>query len=525
MSRKSKSRARDFLSGIKFADLDLDERIRRSLAEEFKYDMLSEPQSKSIPVALDGHDVFVKAKTGSGKTLGFLIPTIERLCGLQTRTQNGVASNGIAAGNMSVSTGKHTVSRARAIRALILSPSRELADQTAREATRLLRFFDGAIGVQLVTGGTDMKRERARLDGSRCDVLVATPGRLQDHIDSTAGFKARLSELRVLVLDEADRLLDMGFAPAIRKIAANLPPPATRQTLLFTATVPEGVMQVADSFMKKDRVFVDTAGDEASHARITQESVVLPPASLLPALHRIITAKRAQRPDHKIIVFTTTAKMAQFLADVFRAAGMPDTLELHSRLSQPQRNAVTRAFAQNTGMVLFASDVIARGVDFPDVTCVVQIGLTDPQQYEHRVGRTGRAGKTGEGLLMLGTDERSLLQALTKVPIAPAQRASTIAYGIIDGDAVTPLPALAKAFDLISKPGNDLNKQAASAYVATLGFYNSNLRRLKWSVGDLVNAVNARFMSIGLMEAPAVPRKTLAKMHLKNAPGIRVADG
>lgn len=486
-----------FLADSKFSDLPIDAGLRRALVEVFGYERMSKPQAMYMAPALSGKDVFVKARTGSGKTLGFLIPTIQRLLSTSTPAQGS-------------------------IRALILSPSRELADQTRREAEKLLRFVP-QLGVQMVIGGTDPKKERARLLRDRCDVLVATPGRLQDHIDSMPGFRERLTTAQVLVLDEADRLLDMGFAPAIRRIASVLS--AKRQTLLYTATVPPGVQQVADAFMDKGRVFVNTAsgedgGDDGkpSHTRITQHSMVLPIPTLMPVLHAILTRKRAERPnDHKIIVFAATALMAQLLAEVARASGMPDALELHSRLSQGQRNAVTQAFAKGKGLVLFASDVIARGIDFPDVTFVVQFGLTDVSQYEHRVGRTGRAGKSGEALLILGDDAESRLIAdLTKagMPITPVSPSPA---------SMMPTPALAKAMTQLGTPGSELNRTARRAFAATLGFYNSNMKRLGWKATDMVAAVVARFRAAGLIETPPMSRQTLKKMHLDGVPGIVVA--
>ena len=481
---------KEFLAAAKFADLPIDAGIRRALAEVFRYEYMSKPQAMYMLPALSGKDVFVKARTGSGKTLGFLIPAVESLLRRQ------------------VPAGK--------IRALILSPSRELADQTRREAERLLKFLP-QLGAQMVIGGVNQKQERARLARERCDMLVATPGRLQDHIESTPGFKERFDALQVLILDEADRLLDMGFAPAIRRIISIMP--QVRQTLLYTATVPAGVQQVADAFMRKERVFVNTAGEDGdegkpSHARIKQESMVLPIPQLLPALHGILMKKRQERPrDHKIIVFAPTALMAQLLSELMRVAGMPEALELHSRLSQGQRNAVTQAFAKGTGMVLFASDVIARGIDFPDVTLVVQLGLTDVQQYEHRVGRTGRAGKSGEAVIILGDDAESrLLNDLKKagMQITPAATSN----------ASSSDPLLTAAIKRLGTPGSELNRTARRAFSASLGFYNSHMKRLGWKPVDMVAAVIARFRAAGLTETPAIAGSTLSKMHLRGVPGI-----
>ena len=478
------------MASTRFADMSIDPRTKSALAQVFKYERPSKPQSEYLPVALRGDDVFVKARTGSGKTLGFLIPVLQRIVGISNTSRTHV-------------------------RALIISPSRELAEQTATEARKLVTFFAGAIGVQIMIGGTSVKEQQRKLQTSRCDILVATPGRLQDHLDNTPGFKDRLAGVGSLVLDEADRLLDMGFAPAIRKIVAFLPPPDRRQTLLFTATVPEGVTKVADAFMRPGKVFIDTArgsnaGPSEALSRIDQQSVVVRPGDVVSTLFSLVAVKR-RVPNHKIIVFVTTAMMAALMREFFVAAGThKDAMELHSKLTQSQRNAVTKAFSEGTGVLLFASDVIARGIDFPDVTCVIQVGLTDTEQYEHRVGRTGRAGKSGEAVIILGDDEAPAL-----LPALINQRKMNIKPVVIPSETST--SSLAQAVALVGTPGNPLHKNAQRTFVASLGFYNSHLRRLKWTPGQMVRAVWARFAAMGLREPPAIPVKTLGKMNLSKA--------
>jgi len=498
----------------------------RALTEGFGYTRMSESQAAYLPSALEGggkgdvsltKDLIVRASTGSGKTLGFLIPTLQALAGA-------------GAGTRSVSSGS------RPIRALVLSPSRELAMQTQHEAEKLAAFHRPAIAVQIVMGGSKMGGDAKRLMGQPCDLLVATPGRLQAHIDETPGFAERLRGLRVLVLDEADRLLDMGFEPAIRRIAAALPPPERRQTLLFTATVPPGVEKVAAAFTRRGRTeFVDTAGRRGSkngnpaavNPRIRQEAVVLPVGSLVPALHRVLSHHRDTNGAHKIIVFVTNAVTVQLMAALFRASGFPNALEIHSRLDQRKRDAADRAFRERSGVVMFASDVAARGVDFPDVTHVVQLGIADSaENVVHRVGRTGRGGKSGDALMLLCDDERSVLDELLapplSMPIALSDRAaSQISAGVGSGDAVAPLPALAATFAAIADPadrgeGATLRALACKAFVASLGFYNTHAkRRLKWSKQDLVRNVAARFAAIGVPGWCPVEPKTLKKMKLE----------
>ena len=464
-----------------FADLEISDDTKKALAEEFGYKLMSASQQLYMSMALTGVDVFMKARTGTGKTLGFLIPTLEVV---------------IKHHSMSV--------RPYPVKALILSPSRELAQQTAREATRLLRFHSD-YAVQLVTGGKKVTSANCeRLLHERCDIMVATPGRLQDHIGNLPGFIDVLRGVQVVVLHEADRLLDAGFRPAIVKILSAIGKNPARQTLLFTATVPDGVEQIARKFMRPNFKFIDTVGNDTNNLlKIVQQYVVLPIRRLGPALFDAVLAHR-RVDEHKIIVFFNTAWMAHFMTALFHAAGMTDVLETHSRLSQGKRNAVASKFASASNLVLFASDVVARGLDFPDVTLVIQYGLTDASQYEHRVGRTGRAGKDGLGLLIIADDEHNMLALLKALRVKLAALRS-------------PTKSLDMRFSEATKHvmgSDELRVKANKAFVASLGFYASNAKVLGWTPQVLVNNMLARFASLGLTAPDSVDKKRLGKMHL-----------
>ena len=348
-------------------------------------------QVAAIPKALAGMDVFAKASTGSGKTIGFAVPTIELLARAGTVPPGGP------------------------FRAVVLSPARELALQTHAVFERLLASFPGIGAVPLV-GGTSKPNDVRLLTRGPADVLIATPGRLLDHLQTTPGVAARLAAgVRVLVLDEADTMLDSGFLNDILKVTAALP--RERLNLLFTATVPPFVADVARKVMRPGYLVVDVTapGDAnaASHPQIKQEYAVVRPEEVFPALHAVVRAKRAANNAHRIIVFFPTTSLVHFAAALFRGVGrMPDVLEVHSDLSQAQRTRAADEFRNNAGRVLFASDVLGRGVDFPEVTTVVQVGLTDVTTYEHRIGRTGRAGRSGEALYILSQPEAPFLQEL-----------------------------------------------------------------------------------------------------------------
>ena len=304
------------------------------------YEFMTRVQEASLPVCLSGKDVLARAKTGTGKTLAFLIPSIERLA----RAPGGVPPGGV--------------------HVLVLSPTRELAIQISKEADALLTHH--ALKAQVVYGGTNMRSEQTRLASQRCDILVATPGRLVDHIQNTGGCKERLAHCRVAVLDEADQLLDMGFRDSLDKILATLP--TTRQTLFFSATIPAGVRAVAAAALRRDHCFVDTVGDEEPHTnvQVNQCLVVAPFEAQVPMLVHLVRAAAAA-PAHKVLAFFCTARQTQFHAELLNAMGTP-VLEIHSRMSQAQRERASAAFRAATCAILFSSDVSARGVDYPDVT-------------------------------------------------------------------------------------------------------------------------------------------------------------
>jgi ATP-dependent RNA helicase MSS116 len=516
-SQKTKN---GFLSSKTFASLPIDRRIIDAIHEKFGYEFMSEPQSLSIPAALSGNDVFVKAKTGSGKTLAFLIPAINNT--FSTHKSFIIKNN----------------QRKNCVRILILSPSRELAMQTCNEASKLVSSL-GSIGVQLVMGGTDIKKERNRLQRERIDIIVATPGRLNDHLENEGLGEDTLSDamvsLSVLVLDEADRLLDSGFAPALERISKFLPSKDNRQTLLFTATVPPAVLKTAEVLLRKNYTKV-MASDLLSSSKkgvggthnVTQSVRVFRTSlDMYKNLNTLLSTKRSTGMSRaskviygpKIIVFLPTARMAQMMAEAFRGAGMPDALELHSRLSQAQRIKVTKIMAAETrserGVIVFASDVIARGVDFPDVTLVVQVGLTDSEQYVHRVGRTGRGGKNGEAVALLLEDEASRL--LKSISLHNTSVKITLPSATKVNDNYTQTSS--RTNNALVKALREPTFKWESAFVATLGFYNSNRKQLGWDKPTLVRNVKERFAFFAqksLEFKPKMSMQTLKKMQLSD---------
>lgn len=256
----------------------------RALHEGFGYRVATGIQESAIPPALTGQDLLAQARTGTGKTIAFLIPAIERL---------------VASGRCGP--------RRQGIGVLVLSPTRELADQTLGEARQLLKHHSPEMTAGIVMGGTNMRSEASRL-ARGVDVLVATPGRYLDHVKSTPRFAAAVGSVQVLIMDECDRLLDMGFMPDVRRIMATVPPPGARQTLLFSATVPDTVKQVSREALTPSHAFVSTVPKNAvaTHEIVLQEAAAAPYTLLLPTLFRALRHHVSIEPEYKVIVFFPT---------------------------------------------------------------------------------------------------------------------------------------------------------------------------------------------------------------------------
>ncbi|KXL42657.1 hypothetical protein M433DRAFT_156643 [Acidomyces richmondensis BFW] len=510
--------------------------IVRTLTRDMGLDTMTEVQSATIHGALKGTDIIAQAKTGTGKTLAFLLPVLQNIISvdpglLQRNTRRR---------------GPRTT--ADDIRALVISPTRELAEQIAVEAKKVVQGT--SIVVQTAVGGTQKAAGLQRIQRDGCHLLVGTPGRLKD-ILSDPYTRVEAPDLSALVLDEADRLLDQGFWPEIQEIMHLLPPRSEkdRQTLMFSATVPHEVVDLVRRTLRPGFQFIKCVrdDDEPTHARVPQHLVPVNGfENKMPALVEIVqrgieaSKQPGGRPFKAIVFFNSTAEVTlantilsnlktddEPKRDAFGPLShgashpWPQTkiLSIHSKLTQNQRTNASNMFRACESGVLLSSDVTARGMDFPNVTHVIQIGLPpNAEQYVHRIGRTARAGREGEGWLILAPEEmRECHYRLRGLPIKQNKTLMTAGLnltqpGQIPSEAGKIMEQLRRAMPSVSE------YEKSKAYMAHLGVYS-------WigNKATLIKAMNnlAQF-GWGASEPPAIGHGIATKLGLANVPGVRI---
>ncbi len=359
-----------------FSDLGLPEVLLRALKHE-GYDTPTPIQAKSIPSLLQGRDLLGIAQTGTGKTAAFALPIITRLVKDRFAIQP------------------------RHVRALVLAPTRELATQIADSFRAYGRF--AKISVAVVIGGVSMGPQIAAMAGG-LDVLVATPGRLLDHLQQG---KVSLASTEVVVLDEADHMLDLGFIVPIRKIITKLP--KERQNLFFSATMPKEIAGLAGD-MLRDPVQVQVTPVATTAERIAQQVIFCDTGAKRDLLVEIFKDANFKRS----LVFTRTKRGADKVAKHLAVNGITADA-IHGNKSQGQRQRALDGFKSGRTRVLVATDIAARGIDIDGVTHVVNFELPDvPEAYVHRIGRTARAGAEGAAIAFCDNEERGLLRQIEK---------------------------------------------------------------------------------------------------------------
>ena len=413
------------------------------------------------------------------------------------------------------------------IRSIIISPTRELAEQISKEAKRLVG--NTGIKIGLAVGGTGRSVALRDMHRNGCHILVGTPGRLNDLLSDTQSGIV-VPKLNSFVLDEADRLLDDGFGPAIEEIYRYFPSKmeVDRQTLMFSATMEQAVMGMVGKFMKRDfRTVRTVSADEVqTHERVPQHVVVMNGLeNQIPALFELIKRESGPGKDFKAIVFFNTSAEVSLVRAIYDKSSLRNKigiqgLEMHARLSQYQRTQTSNNFRHSKSAIMFSSDVAARGMDFPNVSHVIQMGLAkDRDTYIHRVGRTGRAGKEGQGWVLLTPWDTYLYKRrLSQLPIkvdgtletASLDMSQNLAISQGVADLLTDTIQAAKNVDFTLK---------SNAFTSNLSAGQSVDK------GLLIEALNRRAQyGWGMDPPPSVSNSLANKLGFSRTRELRIGD-
>lgn len=361
----------------KFSELGLKEPLMQAVASE-GYTTPTPIQAQAIPYLLDGRDLTGLAQTGTGKTAAFTLPMLHRLSESRLRRQNNSP------------------------RALVLAPTRELAGQIADS----IGTYGHKLGMRygVVFGGVPINPQIKMLNRG-LDILVATPGRLLDLMNQG---KCRLDRVEIFILDEADRMLDMGFIHDVKKIIAKVP--KNRQTALFSATMPKSVVKLADELLR-DPVGVEVAPTATTAERVDQR-VLFVPKDKKRALLTLLLGDNAFR---RVLIFSRTKHGANKITEHLERAGV-DAAAIHGNKSQTARQRALDGFKNGCIRALVATDIAARGIDVDGVTHVINFDLpNEPESYVHRIGRTARAGASGKAISFCDVTEREFLRDIEKI--------------------------------------------------------------------------------------------------------------
>ena len=365
---------------MRFADFGLAPEIQRALSDQ-GYVHPTPIQAEAIPIVLQGRDVMGAAQTGTGKTASFSLPIIQLL---------------LPHANTSMSPARH------AVRALVLTPTRELAIQVAENVKAYAQHTP--LRSTVVFGGMDMKPQTEILRRG-VEIVIATPGRLLDHVEQK---NISLGQVQMLVMDEADRMLDMGFLPDLQRIINLLP--KKRQNLMFSATFSPEIKKLASSFLN-DPLMIEVARSNATNNAITQVLYKVDEEQKRNVVEHLIRSRDLKQ----VLVFSNTKIGASRLARYLEQAGIKASA-IHGDKTQQERIAALDAFKNGEIDVLVATDVAARGLDITDLPCVINYDLPyNAEDYVHRIGRTGRAGATGDALSVYSDKDERLLADIEKL--------------------------------------------------------------------------------------------------------------
>ncbi len=367
---------------VRFHDFSLPLELMQGLAA-LKFEYCTPIQSESLPYSLNGYDIVGRAQTGTGKTAAFLISIVHDLINYAVEGQRYIGD----------------------VRALILAPTRELALQIAEDALKLTRFTD--IKVHALVGGLDYAKQLKQIESEHCDILVGTPGRLLDFANNQ---DIHLDQIEILVIDEADRMLDMGFIPQVRRIVRLTPRKEDRQTLLFSATFSDDVIRLAGQWTEQP-VLLELGAEKVTTDTVLQKVYITTAVEKFALLKQILSQKKVE----SVMIFANRRDICRDLHHKLRKQGFKVGI-LSGDVPQTRRLKTLDSFKSGSIRILVATDVAGRGIHVDDVSHVINYTLPEePQDYIHRIGRTGRAGHSGVSISFACEDDAFLLEPIEKL--------------------------------------------------------------------------------------------------------------
>eukprot|EP00435_Cladocopium_sp_Y103_P058712 s1818_g20.t1 len=478
-------------SGLTFDRLALHPQTLRGLQESFGFSEATEVQAKVLPRVLaadaSGSDFVIHARAGTGKTLAYLIPAVEHLI------KNPPPGVGV----------------------LILAPSRELVLQITKDAETLCSYH--ALQIVPLIGGIRRDKDEAAIRRRRPAILVGTVWKLLEHFEATRRFETLFDALSILVLDECDELLRQDAAASLQTFLSFLPPRFERQTMLLSATVPEEVRHFCGALCRPRCEWLDLVQGLPTQEAVEQFVASAPPLLLGTALRNVLDTEIQDKPmSHKVMVFFPTARLAAFATTLFQEQLNMRIHQIHARCTPSARMIAQEEFSAASCGILFTSAASERGMDYPDVTLVVQVMAPNSlQQYVHRVGRTARGGKEGRALLLLLQPEESFLSEIEELPV---QRSPDEAL-ILNDEGLFTQHALSSA-KWASR--SSLKVMAAAAFASVLQHLKTHYPKMENQ--EVVDLASELLMGFGVSEPPLVSLEFARELGLEKCENLALVE-
>ncbi|ANQ10011.1 Adenosinetriphosphatase [Plasmodium coatneyi] len=466
---------------------EIDKDAKRSLLEVFKYKQFTDVQKiiyENVIREKKTNDLLVQAKTGTGKTISYLLLAI-----------NDIERNRI----MSV----HT---------LIIVPTRELANQIYNEA-KLLLTFKNNINVLTLIGGIKRREDQINLRRIKPDIVICTVGRLLDHFECTYLFNTLFDNLKMLIIDEADQLLSLGYENDINRILTYLP--KNRRNFLFSATLSHNLDEIRQKMCKPDYMFLNCVKDPSKHTneQLKQYVIFHKAVDTTVILYNLLMEHmRLNQFTYKILVFFPTARATCFYANFFKTQLKISVYEIHRKKEPTQRQITANRFAVESVGILFTSDISSRGINYPDVTLIIQVNCAiSREQYIHRVGRTARSNKKGTAILLLNEADELFYQQVKDLNI----------------EVLNPNDYLLKNVNVSNylsswMSNTQLLYLAYAYYSSLLRFYKTKYATLKLSDDEIIDVVNNALLSTGLVEQPHISSKLAITLNMQNNARLKI---